>query len=276
MQRIELDIPLAQQPDIEAQLFELGIHSISTTPDHDTRLIVLCDTTDAWPEDIYTYIHHQVDIPETDWVNQWIESYEGIHISDHLSIRPTNTTPPASDTGLIIWLDPKDAFGSGTHPTTHLCLDALDTYLRTIPSHQLQAMTMLDVGAGTGVLSILATKRGVGCVHAIDIEPDSVSQTIVNATLNNCTTITAEQGDILRWTSPPATYDIIIANVITNVLLETIPHLLNALRLHGRLILSGMLAQNMPIVANKLDQLGQSSTSITQDSWCALIVDLNK
>ncbi len=269
---IQLAKPTAHFTEIEDHLFTLGIYSISTEPDAPDTLIVLCENTDAWPDHLLTLIISQAEVPNTDWVNQWIDSYSGIKISENLAIRPINSL--LQDSGLVLWMDPRDAFGSGTHPTTQLCLVALESYLTTIATHKRPALSLLDVGTGTGVLAILASKRGLTQVHAIDIDADSIRQTLTNATLNQCPNITVEQADILTLSpSTTDTYDIIVANVITTVLLEALPQLPQALKPNGHLILSGMSTTNLPLVGHKLADLQLIATHSSHlDGWGCLSV----
>lgn len=132
-----------------------------------------------------------------------------------------------------IMLDSRFAFGDGGHPTTQLCADYIE---KLIESSSIKSL--LDVGCGSGILSILAAKQGLKTVHAFDYDPQSVLQTQKNAKLNHVRiSCTLEDATSYR---PIRRYDIVVANLLTTIVLQALPNLVSALKPGGYLILSGI------------------------------------
>src|SRR5699024_10865819 len=133
------------------------------------------------------------EIYEEDWANNWKQYFKPINVSKKITIKPTwEAYIPASDEELIIEMDPGMAFGTGTHPTTILSLRALEKYLN-------KKDTVLDVGSGSGVLSIASALLGAKEVYAYDLDDVAVKSTQVNVEINDLErTVVAEQNDLLQ------------------------------------------------------------------------------
>ncbi|MFA5241572.1 MAG: 50S ribosomal protein L11 methyltransferase [Sulfuricella sp.] len=168
-------------------------------------------------------------VAEQDWVRQTQAQFAPIPISQRLWIVPTwHESPDPSAINLI--LDPGLAFGTGSHPTTRLCLQWLDRNLHGGES-------VLDYGCGSGILAIAALKFGAGQVTGVDIDPQAIQASQFNAGQNQ-----VKADFYLPNDAPQVSVDIVIANILTNPLKMLAPMLANAARPGGRIVLSGILA----------------------------------
>jgi ribosomal protein L11 methyltransferase len=169
-------------------------------------------------------------VAEQDWVRLTQSQFDPIPISARLWIVPTWHEAP--DAGAInLKLDPGLAFGTGSHPTTRLCLRWLDENLRGGES-------VLDYGCGSGVLAIAAARLGTARVDGVDIDPQAVSSARDNAALNRVTAHFCLPDELV-----PGSYDVVVANILTNPLKGLAPLLAGRVRAGGRLVLSGILAE---------------------------------
>jgi ribosomal protein L11 methyltransferase len=169
-------------------------------------------------------------VAEQDWVRLTQSQFDPIPISPRLWIVPTWHDAPDSS-AINLKLDPGLAFGTGSHPTTRLCLRWLDEYLRG-------GETLLDYGCGSGILAIAAAKLGASRVDGVDIDPQAVTSSRDNAALNNTTAHFCLPGELAA-----GVYDIVVANILTNPLKGMAPLLAGRVRAGGRLVLSGILAE---------------------------------
>lgn len=167
-------------------------------------------------------------VPEQDWVRLTQSQFDPIRISPRLWIVPTWHAAPDPD-ALAIRIDPGLAFGTGSHPTTRMCLAWLDQNIG-------RDDTVLDYGCGSGILAIAATLLGARSVLATDIDPQALHATENNAAANHCS-ISVHSTDRL----PPSLSDVVVANILTNPLKVLAPALTGRVRKGGRLTLSGIL-----------------------------------
>ena len=170
-------------------------------------------------------------VEDADWVRITQAQFQPVRVSDRLWIVPTWHEPPAGDSAINIRLDPGVAFGTGSHPTTHLCLQWLDNNVR-------EGQSVLDYGCGTGILAIAAKKLGADCVLGTDIDPQAVEAAEVNAEANE-----APAHFVLPNEMPEGTFDIVVANILSNPLKLLAPALLARVAEGGYLVLSGVLAR---------------------------------
>ncbi|HQT81452.1 MAG: ribosomal protein L11 methyltransferase [Ferrovum sp. 37-45-19] len=202
----------------------------------------------------------QVDtIEDQDWVQLTQSQFEPIQINDRLWIVPTWHTPP-DERAINIRIDPGQAFGTGGHPTTQLCLNALLKELT--PQSE-----VLDYGCGSGILAIAAAKVGVKSVVGVDIDDAAVSAAIHNAGLNN---VSAHFYNNQDWKSIQQ-FDVVVANILAAPLKVLAPLLSSYVKPGGLLIMSGLLAKQTEEMINcyspwlKLTQLSQ------QEEWVCLM-----
>lgn len=177
------------------------------------------------------------EVAEQDWVRLTQSQFDPIRISERLWIVPSWHDAP-DPAAINLELDPGLAFGTGSHPTTRLCLEWLETNVVT-------GCSLLDYGCGSGILGIAAAKLGAGDVLGIDIDPAALTATADNAARNGVTLRLAHSAAPLT-----ETFDRVVANILTNPLMLLAPLLASRLKSGGRLALSGVLeAQAEQVVA---------------------------
>jgi ribosomal protein L11 methyltransferase len=169
--------------------------------------------------------------PQQDWSNQWKALIKSVHVG-RLWVGPPWDVASAPPDAVRLVIEPKMAFGTGDHPTTALCLAAVDAYMKDHPG-----ASVLDVGTGTGVLAIAAKKLGAGRVVATDNDPISVELARENLTENGTPDIDVSGKELTRV---DGTFDLVLANILANTLIELAP--LIALKAKDRLVLAGVLA----------------------------------
>lgn len=169
-------------------------------------------------------------VAEQDWVRLTQSQFDPIPISSRLWIVPTWHAAPDS-AAINLKLDPGLAFGTGSHPTTRLCLRWLDDHLAG-------GETLLDYGCGSGILAIAAAKLGAGRVDGVDIDAQAVTASRDNAALNDVQACFCLPGELT-----PGQYDVVVANILTNPLKSMAPLLAGRVRAGGQLVLSGILAE---------------------------------
>lgn len=169
-------------------------------------------------------------VAEQDWVRLTQSQFDPIPISPRLWIVPTWHEAPDSH-AINLKLDPGLAFGTGSHPTTRLCLRWLDAHLTG-------GETLLDYGCGSGILAIAAAKLGSARVDGVDIDAQAVTASRDNADLNDVAAHFCLPGEIA-----PGQYDVVVANILTNPLKGMAPLLAGRVRAGGQLVLSGILAE---------------------------------
>lgn len=196
-------------------------------------------------------------LEENDWVRLTQSQFDPIRISDRLWIVPT--WHEASDPNAInIALDPGLAFGTGSHPTTRLCLRWLDANITGGES-------VLDYGCGSGILAIAAMKLGARSTIGVDIDPQAVIASRDNAIANRVQAEFFVPGEVQL-----AQYDVVVANILTNPLRALAPLLSNAARSGGRIVLSGILADQADEVMRIYSQWFDFTPAVTEDGWCCL------
>ena len=203
------------------------------------------------------------DSPDINWNAKWEQEYEPIVIDDICAILAPHHKPEAVKH--IIRIEPKMSFGTGHHETTRLMI-------RQIYQSDLQNKTVLDLGSGTGVLGIFALKRGASFVTSIDIDEWAFSNCKENFRVNQCHPDSYEiiRGD--RNSIPEKSYDIILANINRNILLEDINRYLLKLKINGMLIISGILKKDREVLISKAGSEGVSFMSeLCENKWISLI-----
>ena len=184
-------------------------------------------------------IEYDWEVIETkNWNEVWEKSFDPIIIDDKCIIRaPFHKNTPKLEYEIII--EPKMSFGTGHHETTHLMLE-------TMLDLDFHGKDVLDMGCGTGVLAILASFMGAKKITAIDINEWAYNNTIENIKKNNCSNIQIFQGDASLLTNQQ--FDIIIANINRNILMDDIKHYSKVLKSDGILLLSGLYDNDLPMI----------------------------
>ncbi|RMF80853.1 MAG: 50S ribosomal protein L11 methyltransferase [Chloroflexi bacterium] len=152
-------------------------------------------------------------IAETDWAEAWKAHYPPTRIGRRIFIRPQWVEAETHPDDIVIALDPGMAFGTGTHPTTQLCLEALEDLMPP-------ATKILDLGCGSGILSLAAAKLGATHVHALDIDPIAVKVTRENAALNDVSDkITAQEGSLETIIRSSRRFDFAVVNILAHIII---------------------------------------------------------
>lgn len=201
-------------------------------------------------------------IAEQDWVRVTQSQFDPIRIRDDLWIVPSWHNAPNPD-ALNIVLDPGLAFGTGSHPTTHLCLAWLADHVHA--QHR-----VLDYGCGSGILAIAAKKLGATEVVGTDIDPQAILSSNYNAEQNH---VAAEF--YLPDTAPAdklanAQFDLVVANILSSALMVLAPALASACKQHGEIALSGILREQTTQVCSIYAEWFDMNTPIFMDSWVLL------
>lgn len=208
-----------------------------------------------------------VNIRDSDWSDKWKEFYHSVPVTRYLTIVPEweqyEKNNPDED---LIWLDPGLSFGTGTHPTTQLCIQALEIVTRG-------GEVVLDVGTGSGVLTIASSKLGAAEIYAYDIDETAVSSAQSNISLNQLDAkITVSENNLLEAIDIEA--DIVVANILTPLIIELIPDAVRVLKTGGKLIVSGILDTQIDEVVIPLKEAGFKIIQINQmKNWIAIIAE---
>ncbi len=198
-------------------------------------------------------------LEDQDWERAWMERFQPMRFGRRLWIRPSGREVAQAD-AVIVDLDPGLAFGTGTHPTTALCLGWLD-------GHDLQGKTVIDFGCGSGVLAIAALKLGARQVIAVDHDPQAVLATRENAARNEV----ADRIEVVHSDEFSASEaDIVVANILANILIDLAPHIRSLVKPGGHLVMSGILEpQSGAVMQAYAEQLDFQPAEIKEE-WVLL------
>ncbi|HNQ04567.1 MAG TPA: 50S ribosomal protein L11 methyltransferase [Thiobacillaceae bacterium] len=201
---------------------------------------------------------HQVEaVEDQDWVRLTQSQFDPIRISDRLWVVPSWHQPPDPD-AVSIALDPGLAFGTGSHPTTRLCLAWLEAHVRGGES-------LLDYGCGSGILAIAAARLGAAPVLGVDLDPQAVAASRENAQRNG-----VAASFFLPDALPPGAFDILVANILTNPLRALMPLLSARVRRGGRIVLSGILAEQAQEILDLYRRAFDMVLWRQEDGWACL------
>jgi ribosomal protein L11 methyltransferase len=186
-------------------------------------------------------------LPEENWATSWQKYWHVQRIGEHVVVRPSWEEYAPQPEDLVITLDPKQAFGTGTHATTRLCMRAVERAMNAS-----KAETVYDVGAGTGILAILAAMMGASHVVAVDNDPVAVAAAEENTVINRVT-VENRVGSAQDLTGQA---DLVVANILAEVIIELAPELWRITRPGGRLVTSGIISRKADDVAQALAAQG--------------------
>lgn len=203
-------------------------------------------------------VNYQSEILEDqDWVRLTQSQFDPIKISDRLWITPTwHDAPDASAVNLR--LDPGLAFGTGSHPTTHLCLQWLDQHLQGGES-------VLDYGCGSGILAIASLKLGAGLAHGVDIDPQAIRASRDNAVQNEVNAEFFQPDDL-----PQGQFDVVVANILANPLRMLGEMLAGRTKTGGKIVLSGILEEQTEEMSAIYRQWFDLLPAQTDNGWVCI------
>ena len=202
---------------------------------------------------------------EDDWRYAWRKYYKPTRIGKNLIIVPDGDSYESSENDVRIDLEPGLAFGTGTHETTRLCAAFLEEYVK-------EGDYMLDVGAGSGILAICASKLGAEYCAACDIDPIAVRTEKENAELNGCGNINCFVSDLLSDVTlkDGREYDIVTANIVADIIIKMSPEIGAFVRKDGLVITSGVICEREAEVDAAMASGGfEKVTSKYDGGWCA-------
>jgi ribosomal protein L11 methyltransferase len=202
---------------------------------------------------------------EEEWATAWKKYYKPTHIGHKMVIVPSWETYDAQDDEIVIDMDPGMAFGTGTHETTRLCAAFLEEYVNA-------GDYMLDVGAGSGILAICASKLGAEYCAACDIDPIAVRTEKENAELNGCKNIDCFVSDLLSDVTlkDGRAYDIVTANIVADIIIKMSPEIGAFVKDGGFVITSGVICEREAEVDAAMTAGGfLKVTSKYDGGWCA-------
>lgn len=204
-------------------------------------------------------------IVERNWNEEWENSREVVHVTDKIVIKPTFKEYDAKPNQIVLTLDPKMSFGTGDHQTTKICLSFIEKYLKP-------GMKILDAGAGTAILGIAAAKLDSGKVIAFDIDEWCYDNGMENTQLNSV----SDKVEIRKCELseiPEKNFDLIIANIQKNILLELADGFKERISANGFLILSGLLEMDRETIVLKYSSIGFSEIDfLKMDDWIGLVL----
>jgi ribosomal protein L11 methyltransferase len=203
-------------------------------------------------------------LSEEDWAHAWKEFFPVLRVSPRLVVCPTWRSYRPREGEALIHLDPGMAFGTGQHPTTLMCLRALEELLRP-------GMDVIDLGTGSGILALAAARLGATSVLALDIDPQAVVVARENVRLNGLEVVVQVEEGGLDEPLRPA-FDLAMANINATVIVEIAPALAGVLRPGGVLIVAGFSAESAERVSTALAHTGLVvERALADGDWRALI-----
>ena len=209
-------------------------------------------------------------IREEDWANNWKQYFKPFKVGERLVIKPSWEEYDNTDGRIILEIDPASSFGTGKHHTTRLCLEVLEKYLN-------KGDKLLDMGCGSGILSIGAMLLGAGSAVAVDIEENAAATAKENAVKNHISPDVYKTyfGNILTdeklADEIDDKYDIIAANIVADVLIAMKESFLRYLRKGGILIVSGIIEERMDEVIGALESVGFRDAELeVREGWAAV------
>jgi ribosomal protein L11 methyltransferase len=198
-------------------------------------------------------------LADREWTRAWLDDYRPMSFGRRLWVCPHGQTPSAAD-AVVVHLDPGLAFGTGTHPTTALCLTWLD-------GADLRGQDVIDYGCGSGILAIAAAQLGARRVYAVDIDPQALLASAANAAANGVAArVAVSTPDGLRNESA----DVVIANILANPLMALAPRLNKLLGAQGRLVLAGLLVHQAPAVQTAFAPWFRFTRPWQREEWVLL------
>lgn len=235
---------------------EFGVEAYIPSTDFDSKKL-------PEPSDFdFIFSWHTEHIPATNWNAEWEANFEPVEVDSYCYIRAP-FHPPSSGNLLDVVITPKMSFGTGHHNTTWLMCKCLFEM-------KLKEKLLLDMGCGTGILAIVASKLGAKSVTGIDIDEWSIENSIENEILNSVKGINWILGN--SSSIPAAKYDVILANINRNVLMNDLPVYYNHLSQNGKLLLSGFFTNDISFLVEKANFCGfELMETFTKNEWASLL-----
>lgn len=289
--QVRVSVDEARVDDAETALLEAGAHAVTLLDAADVPVHEpLPGSTPIWPQTIVEGLFEAdadrstvagvladagldetaaslqfVELAGRDWERAWMDQFKPMRFGRNLWICPSHLEPNP-DWPLVIRLDPGLAFGSGTHPTTALCLAWID-------SLELDGRDALDFGCGSGVLAIACALKGAARLVAVDHDAQALLATEDNAVRNRLDgRIETLLPEAFQQQEPnQRRFDLVLANILAAPLVQLAPQLIQCLRPGAELVLSGILPEQAEGVIAAYQRLGQPLDMSEQDGWVRLV-----
>ena len=205
-------------------------------------------------------------VNEEDWANAWRTYYKPLHIGERMVIVPAWEEYEPRDGEIVVTMDPGMAFGTGSHETTRLVIGLLEKYTK-------EGCRMLDVGCGSGILAICASKLGAGECFAYDIDPTAVRVANENVEKSGISNVKCAVADLLRGVDESRPYDLITANIVADIIIRMAPDVGKHMHENTVLLVSGIILGRSEDVVNALEANGLKIVERAVDNdWCAMAV----
>ncbi|PRR77247.1 Ribosomal protein L11 methyltransferase [Clostridium liquoris] len=206
-------------------------------------------------------------VNEQDWENNWKKYYKPTKIGEKIVVRPIWEPYEKGEEEIVINLDPGMAFGTGTHETTRMCVQALEKYVTP-------DSTVFDIGTGSGILAIAAAKLKAKKVIGVDLDPVAVTSAKENIELNNLNNIEILHGNLMEVVVGRA--NIVVANIIADTIILLAEDVKNFIEKEGYFISSGIIKDRKDDVIKKLEQCGFQIVEVDTDGeWVCIVSKLN-
>ncbi|TCI85567.1 50S ribosomal protein L11 methyltransferase [Tenacibaculum sp. M341] len=259
-----------KEPATEILIAELGVVGFESFVENETGVVAYIQKQD-WSQDILSDIYvlssdefevtyEYKEVEQTNWNEEWEKNFNPIEVDGLVSIRAPFHENPNLKYDIVI--EPKMSFGTGHHETTHMMV-------QHILNLDLSEKKVLDMGCGTGILAILAEMTGAKPIDAIDIDNWCYLNSLENVERNNCKNISVYEGDASLLKDQK--YDLIIANINRNILLNDIKKYVSCLNEKGIVLLSGFYVEDIPLIDKEMNlhKLTLDKT-INRNNWVAL------
>lgn len=268
---IEYDFKVSpKEPTTEILIAELGNVGFESFVENENGVTAYIQKTDWNPSilnnifilssDEFEITYSHKEIAQTNWNAEWEKNFNPIQVDDLVSIRAPFHENPKLKYDIVI--EPKMSFGTGHHETTHLMV-------KHLLKLDLVDKKVLDMGCGTGILAIFAEMKGANLLDAIDIDNWCYENSLENVERNNCKHISVFEGDASLLINKK--YDVIIANINRNILLNDIKIYANCLNDNGVLLLSGFYQEDIPIIDNEVSKYDlKIDTILERNNWVAV------
>lgn len=205
---------------------------------------------------------------QEDWENEWKKYFKPFRLGNKMVVKPSWESFEVSEGDIVIEIDPGNAFGSGTHETTSLCIEMIEKYID-------ESYTIIDVGCGSGILSIAAGLLGAKSVIGVDIDPVAVKTAIENVKLNHLEDRTdIRQGDLISVITEKS--EMVVANIIAEVIIELVDDIDKVLKPQALFISSGIILSKVDAVRKKLENTGFKIVEIIEKGEWAVVVSRKK
>ena len=203
---------------------------------------------------------------EEDWANTWKQYYKPSKVGEKIVVKPIWEEYEQKEGELVVNLDPGMAFGTGTHETTRMCIQALEKYVK-------EESTVFDVGCGSGILAIAAAKLGAKLAVGVDLDPVAVESSIENVGYNNLNNIEILHGNLVEVIDGKA--DIIVANILAEIICILTDDVKRVMKDGGVFITSGIIHDRVDMVCEKLEATGFEVIEKNRDGeWNCIVAKL--